>query len=168
MVIRIEPLLIFVTFLLIFSIVGINPTSKPAVNAKGDKEISFKNFELIELKEEESGRNLIASKATKYQNYLDLKEINISDNGHNITAKRAIYEDDSIFMQDEVLFKRSDGLTFSTQEMNYDLKNEELKTFNTFELAFNNGSTLMGTKLYYNLKEKTISADNIEAKIFID
>ena len=147
---------------------GINPTSKPAISSKGDKEISFKNFELIELKEQESGRNLVAFKATKYQNYLDLKEINISDNGHNITAKRAIYEDDAIFMQDEVFFKRSDGLIFSTQEMNYDLKKEELKTFNTFELAFNNGSTLIGTKLYYNLKEKIISADNIEAKIFID
>jgi len=168
MVLKIEYILIFVTLILIASIMGINPSSKEAITSKGDKEVVFKDFALFEVRIDSSGRQIYAHEATKYQNYLDLKEINISDeNGHNILAKRAIYEDDTIFMKDEIKLSRKDGLTFQAINLSYDIKTEEVETFDTFKLKFN-GNHVEGVNLKYSLQKKEISADDIEASIITE
>ena len=168
MVLKIEYILIVITIILVVSILGIHPTSKPAINAKGDKEVTFKKFSIIELKEDIEGKKISAYKATKYTNYLDLKEVNLSDeNGHNISAKRAIYEDDTVFMKDDIKFSRDDGLRFETKNLSYDFKTEEVKTFSPFVLELN-GSIIKGDNLEYNMKGKEISADDIVASILIE
>jgi LPS export ABC transporter protein LptC len=168
MVLKIEYILIAITSILILSIIGINPSSKPAINSKGNKEVVFKDFSLFELKVDALGRKVFAHEATKYQNYLDLKDINISDaKGHNILAKRAIYEDDNIFMKDEVVFSREDGLTFTTENLSYDLKEKFLETNHPFILDFN-GSTIQGMNLKYNLQNREINIDEVEASILTE
>ena len=168
MVLKIESLLIIIAFIFILSIIGINPSSKPAINSKGNKEVVFKNFSLFELKTDNSGRKVFAMEATKYQNYLDLKNITISDaKGHTILAKRAIYEDDNIFMKDEVLFTREDGLTFTTENLSYELEEKILETNHPFLLDFN-GSIIRGVNLKYNLQNREIQIDEVEASIVLE
>ena len=165
MVLKIEYILILVTGILLLSILGINPSSKPAINSHGDKEVVFKNFSLFELKVEQEGKKVFALEAIKYKDYLDLKEVNLSDeNPYTILAKRAIYEDDAVFMKDDIKFTRKDGLTFTTKDLSYDFKSEEIETFSPFFLEFN-GSTIQGDNLEYNMKDKEISADDIVASI---
>ena len=168
MVLKIEYILILITVILIASIMGIHPDSKPAINSKGDKEVTFKDFSLCELKVDIQGKKVSAHEATKYTNYLDLKEVNLSDeNGHNIFANRAIYEDNAVFMKDNIHFIRNDGLTFKTKNLSYDFKTEEIETFSPFVLDFN-GSIIKGDNLEYNMKDKEISADDVVASLLIE
>ncbi len=168
MVLKIEYILIFVTILLLFSIFGINPSSTPAIHSKEDKEVIFKKFSLFELKVDIESKKIFADKAIKHRDYLDLREVNLSDeNGHNIISTRAVYEDNAVFMKDDIKFTRDDGLTFKTKDLSYDFKKEELETFSLFVLDFN-GSRIEGDNLEYNMKSKIISADNIEAIILLD
>jgi len=165
MVLKIEYILVLVTVILLLSILGINPSSKPAISSNGDKELVFKDFFLFELKVDREGKKVFAHKAIKHTKYLDLREVNLSDeNGHNILSKRAVYEDDGVFMKDDVIFTRNDGLKFTTKDLSYDLKKEELETFAPFLLEFN-GSRIEGENLEYNMKNREISADAIIASI---
>jgi len=166
MVLRIEYLLLLVLSLLILSILGINPTDNaPTVSDKGDKEIHFENFSLFELHEGSSGKKLFASETTKYTEYMDLKDVNLTDEeGQNIIAKKAIYKGDAIYMSEKVKLTRIDGLTFTAEDLTYDLKTKEMQTYSPFSLEFN-GSIIIGTDLEYRVKEKEISANSIEATI---
>jgi hypothetical protein len=168
MVLKIEYILIVITLVLIASIMRIHPASKPAINSKGDKEVSFKDFSLFELKVDVQGKKVFAHEATKYTNFLDLKEVNLSDeNGHNILAKRAVYEENTVFMKDDIQFIREDGLTFKTKSLSYDFKIEEIATSTPFTLDLN-GSIIKGDNLKYNMKGKEISADDIVASLLIE
>lgn len=168
MVLKIEYILIPITIILILSIIGINPSSKPATSSREDREVLFKNFYLFELKTDIEGKKVLADEAIKHTNYLDLREVNLSDeNGHNILSTRAVYEDGAVFMKDDIKFTRNDGLTFATKDLSYDFKKEKIETFSSFILDFN-GSRIKGDNLEYNMKVKNISADDIEASIILE
>jgi len=168
MVLKIEYILVLIITLLIASIIGIHPSSKPAIDSKGDREVTFKDFSLFELKIDIHGKKVSAHEATKYTNYLDLKDVNLSDeNGHNILAKRAVYEDKAVFMKDDIQFSRDDGLIFKTKNLSYDFKTEEVTTSSPFVLDFN-GSIIEGDNLEYNMRDKEISADSIVASLLIE
>lgn len=165
MVLRIEYLLLLTLIILVLSVLGINPSSHSAVKTTANREILFENFSLFELKENLAEQKLFASKTIKYTNRLEMKDINLTDkNGHNILANEAIYKDDNISMNHNIRVKRSDGLNFSTETLNYNLERKELQTFTPFYLDYN-GSTIKGANLKYSLKRKDIDASNIEASI---
>jgi len=167
MVLKMEYILILVLVLLIASILGINPSSKSAVNSQGDREVTFKSFELFELHKDIPAKRVSALEATKYKDYLDLKEINITDEkGNNVVSRRAVYEDNVVFMKDEVSFKRQDGLQFSTENLTYELKKEYIKTLSAFNLKFN-GHNIKGTNLDYKIGDREISADNVRATLLV-
>lgn len=165
MVLRIEYLLVPTSIILVLSVLGIHPHSQSAVKSVADRELLFKNFSLFELKKNLSAQKLFASKAIKYTNRLDMKDINLTDkDGHNILANEAIYKDDDIYMNNNIRVVRADGLRFSTETLNYNLKRKELQTFTPFYLDYN-GSTIKGSSLKYSLKGKDLYAKDIEASI---
>jgi hypothetical protein len=165
MAIRIEYLLVFVLAILLLSILGINPTSQAAKSSKGDKEIEFQNFSLYDIKKDDPSQVMTAFKMIKYENYLDMDDIDLQDeNGYRLLSKKAIYEEDFIYMQKGVNVLRDDGLKFSTKSLNYNVKTKDIKTLKPFILEFNS-SIIQGENLALNMNSKIISADNIEAKI---
>ena len=165
MVLRIEYVLLVVLAILIFSIIGINPSSQSAIKSKGDREILFENFALFEVKEDEVGKKIFSSKTTKYTTHLDLKDINLSDESeHNIVASEAIYKDNVVYMENNITLTSKEGLKFFTDNISYKLKDKIVKTTTAFTLDFN-GSRIEGENLEYSMKSRDISADNIHAKI---
>ena len=165
MAIRIEYLLILTLGLLLLSIVNINPTSQAAKTSKGDKEIEFQNFSLFDIKKDEPLQTMSASKMVKYQNYLDMDNIDLKDEkGYRILSQKAIYEEEYIYMDKGVNILRNDGSKFSTKSLNYNVETKDIKTLKPFILEFNS-SIIQGENLALNMNNKEISADNIEAKI---
>ncbi|CAA6804530.1 MAG: Unknown protein [uncultured Sulfurovum sp.] len=163
--IRIEYLLILVVGLLIFSILNINPTSLAAKSAKGNKEVEFQNIALYDIKQDEPAQIMFASDMVKYENHLDMNNIDLKDeNGYQILSKRAIYNDNYIYMDTGVKVFNNDGLKFSTRSLNYNIETKDIKTVQPFMLEFNS-SIIQGENLLLNLEDKKLSADNIEAKI---
>ena len=166
---RIEYLLMFVVALLLFSIVNINPSSKEAITTKADKEIRFENFVLLELQEGLGEQKISALDTIKYHDRLELKEINMTNiEGDNIVATQALYqlENEVVHMKENIKFTQFNGFSFSTKNLDYDIKNEEIHTIGSFVLELNE-STIEGTNLIYSMNRKEIRADNIHAKIFV-
>ena len=165
MAIRIEYLLFAMIVLLLVSILGIHPKSQAAKSSKGDKEVEFQNFSLYDIKKNEPSQVVSASKMVKYENYLDMDEIDLKDeSGYRILSNNAIYKEDFVYMNKGVNILRDDGLKFSTKSLNYNLETKEIKTLKPFILEFNS-SIIQGNNLALNMNNKIISADNIEAKI---
>jgi len=85
MALRIEYLLVFMLVILLLSIMGINPISQVAKSSKGDKEIEFQNFSLYDIQKDEPSQVMSALKMVKYENYLDMDEIDLKDeNGYRL------------------------------------------------------------------------------------
>ena len=165
MAVRIEYLLVFMLAILLLSILGINPKSQAAKSSKGDKEIEFQNFSLYDIKKDEPSQIMSAEKMVKYENYLDMDEIDLRDeSGYRILATKAIYEEDLVYMDNGVNILRDDGLKFSTKSLNYNVETKDIKTLKPFILEFNS-SIIQGENLALNVNSKKISADNIEAQI---
>ena len=165
MAVRIEYVLVFVLVILLVSIVGINPISQMAKSSKGDKELEFGNFSLYDIKKNEPSQIMSATKMLKYENYLDMDEIDLRDeNGYRLLAKKAIYEEELIYMDRGVNVLRDDGLKFSTKSLNYNVETKDIKTVKPFMLEFNS-SIIQGQNLVLNMSNNIITADNVEAKI---
>ena len=151
MVLRIEYLLGITSIILVLSVLGIHPSSQLAVTATDTREILFENFSLFEVKENLPEQKLFATKSTKYTDYLEMKEMNLTDkDGHTIESNQAIYKENEIYMNNNIRVTRADGLTFSTEILSYDLKRKEIETFTPFSLDYN-GSSIKGKTLKYNL-----------------
>ena len=166
MAIRIEYLLIFLIGILLLSIWGINPSSKAATSSKGDKEVAFQNIFLADIKKDEPAQKMFAYQLVKYQNYLEMNEIELKDEtGYHLLSKKAIYEEAYIYMDMGVNVLRDDGLKFTTKSLNYNVDTKEVKTVQPFLLEFN-ASSVEGDNLALNIESRKISADNIQASIF--
>jgi LPS export ABC transporter protein LptC len=168
MVLRIEYILALVVIILLFSIIGINPTSQSAIKSQGDKEILFQDFSLSEYKERSLGKKIVAHEAIKYKTHFDLKNINLKDEyGNIVVADEVQYRDDAVYMNNNVALKSKEGLIFSTEDIYYKLKDKVVKSRREFTLDFN-GSKIVGKNLEYSMKSKEISADTIHASILFD
>ncbi len=141
MALRIEYLLFFVLLMLLLSIVSINPSSQAVKIAKGDKEVEFKNFSLYEIYKEE--------------------------NSYQLLSKEAFYESNMVYLNQGVNILRDDGLNFVTNSLKYNVETKDIKSLKNFVLKFN-GTKIEGDNLALNMKNKKITADNINAKIVLE
>ncbi len=165
MAIRIEYLLLLMLLILLLSILGITPISQAGSSPKGDKEIAFYNFWLYDIKENDPSQEISALRMVKYQNYLEMDEIALKDEmGYRLLAKKAIYEDEDVYMDKGVKILRNDGLKFATKSLKYNIDTKDIKTIKPFILEFNS-SIIQGENLFLNFNNKKVMADNIEAKI---
>ncbi len=165
MAVRIEYLLIMVFAILLAGIFGFQPISKEAITSKGQKEVEFEHFFANNIKQDNSGREISASKAVKYKQYIDFYNVKVSDEiGDKIFAQRAIYKDDTLYMSQHVNLSRANGLDFYSKSLNYVTKYKVVTTNEPFLLEFNK-SVVRGKKLELDVEKDTISAYNIEASI---
>ena len=161
-----------VEYILILSIIVVGvfifieePKNIKLIESNSTKELFFKNFSLLEIDESGVKNQLNAKEATKDKNSFYLIDINIThDKTDNILAKKAIYMKDFIYLKDRVTLKRKGEFQFSTNDLNYRVKDKIAYTNSGFILKINQ-NRINGTNLYYNLKTKEISAKEINASI---
>ena len=165
MALRVEYILILSIVIVGFFIFIEKPKSIKLVETNSTKEFFFKNFSLLEIDESGVKNQLNAKEGTKDKNSFYLIDINIThDKRDNILAKKAIYKKDFIYLKDSVILKRKGEFQFSTNDLNYKVKEKIAYTDKKFTLKSNN-NIINGTNLYYNLKTKEISAKDINASI---
>ncbi len=168
MALRIEYFLILALIILLLSVLRINPISQDAVESNSSKELVFTNFSLIELKENQIGNALLASETTKYTNYLDMKEINLtSDKGDMLLATQGIYRDDVVYLKENVELKNHDNYRFLTDSIDYNVDAKYLKGTASFTLDIYK-SHFKGDNLEYNMTSQEVKANHIEASIFFE
>ncbi len=166
MAVRIEYILTFIFLILVVAVFGFNPISKEGVSSKGEREVMFENSLFEDIKSDNTGRKIYSKKAVKYNNYVDFKEVNLTDElGHTLLSKKAIYARDSLFMSKSIKVSRDDGIDFFTESLNYNLKKKIISTEEPFLLEFNR-TTIRGKRLNLYVDGKTITAYNIDAHIW--
>ena len=168
MAVRIEYILIVVFALLLVAVFGFTPTSRVAISGKSEKEVQFENFQLFNLREKESSQTIRATSAVKYNTYINFNNVNVrNDLGDMIVSDKARYEDDLLYMNSNVKVSRNNGMKFSTESLNYDLKKKMITTLKPFLLEVNQ-STIRGEALVFEVEKNIISAHNINASIWFE
>jgi len=168
MVLRAEYILLISLAILFGFIITQKPNSVMAIEANSTKEVYFKNFSLIELTQTGVENQLISSEAIKYKKGFHFKDINITyRNSHYLLAKKALYRENFIYLEDNISLRRNDGLFFKSDNLEYSLKEKVLRSNSDFKLDIN-GSIVQGNNLYYNLDTKRLTAQNIMAFINIE
>ena len=143
-----------------------NPTSKKAIHAKGQKEVEFNTFTLYNIKQDNTGRILDAKKAIKYKEYVDFYDVNLTDElGHILLSDKAVYNNDTVYMSSNVKLSKNDGIRMFTESLNYDILAQIVTTQEPFLLEFNK-SVVRGRKLELQLQREFVSAYNVEASIW--
>ena len=106
---------------------------------------------------------LLGTKGTRYADRYDIDNINFTDNTKkyiaNVKANNGIYKDDIITLQQDVIYNREDGLSFSSDEAIYNKKNGILKT-NYQYVAYRGENKIVGSSLTYNNLKNTIKSKN--------
>ncbi|HHH20118.1 MAG TPA: hypothetical protein ENK86_06385 [Campylobacterales bacterium] len=166
MVLRIE-LFLLVGVGLVFALLLFQDASNvDAVESNSSKELSFKNFSLIEITPQGVENRLAASEAMKYRTHFELTDVNITyQNTQHLLAKRATYRDDFITLEDSVVLQRDDGFAFETSALAYSVPSKQLHNKVAFQIDMNE-SRIVGENLRYDFNEKNVSADRIRAKIY--
>ncbi len=107
-----------------------------------------------------------AKSAIRYDDKDVLSDIKMSflreDFTYDLRAKSGIYRKNVVRMSDDVSIKRSDGASFLTKEISYDL---DRKTFKG-DKAFTYESDFLhieGVGLVYDMDKKNLQANNIHA-----
>lgn len=138
-----------------------------AVKSTSTNEFLFENFSLVELNESGISHQITSSKALKDKKFFTLSDINITYNQtQHLCAKEARYEKNTIYLQDNVILRRDDGIFFNSEHLKYSVDTKNLQIDSNFSLDIN-GSNIVGKNLSYSLGNKSISADNIRARIIL-
>lgn len=143
-----------------------NPTSKEAIHANGQKEVEFNTFTLYNIKQDNTGRILDAKRAIKYKEYMNFYDVNLTDElGHILLSDKAVYNNDTVYMSNNVKVSKDDAIRMFTESLNYTIPTQVITTQEPFLLEFNK-SVVRGRKLELQLQKESISAYNVEASIW--
>lgn len=166
MAIRMEYLLVVVVMVLIVSILGINPSSYEATSSNAQRELAFKNFSLYNIQKEQATQEIFAVTMTKYKNHIEMVDIALKDEkGYELFSGDGIYDEDVIYMESGVKVLSQEGVIFTTSSLRYDVQDKNIETAKPFMLEYNQ-STVYGENLRVDMNSKSMSAENIKAKIY--
>jgi len=118
-------------------------------------------FTLYELNTEHLETIMSGTKTVRYSDRYTVKDVNYTDNSQeyiaNMRANDAIYQDDTIKLNGDVVYKREDGLSFETKKVLYNKKTNIAYTEDDF-ISYYEGNVIKGSSLRYNnLTKKTDS-----------
>jgi len=123
-------------------------------------------FTLYELDESGLTTLMIGKNTTRYSDRYVVSDINFTDDSKeylvNIVANNGIYKNKILKLKDHIYFSREDGLTFQTEQAEYDQNSNIIKTDGKYLSSMGN-STLSGDSLVYYGLEKKIKSKNIFA-----
>ncbi|NOZ90194.1 MAG: LPS export ABC transporter periplasmic protein LptC [Epsilonproteobacteria bacterium] len=168
MVLRVEYILLISLGILSFFIFIEKPNSIDAKEANSSKEALFRDFSLIEINENGIENELKATEAVKYKESLEAENIDITHQKiYHIIAKKAVYKKNIVSIENNITLKKDNEMEFKTDSLIYNMKEKVAYTKDGFEMDLN-GSKIYGSNLRYDLKQKDISADGINATMLVD
>lgn len=102
--------------------------------------------------------------AIRYSNRYVVNKIDYTDNSKeyiaNMKANNGIYQNDIVNLDGDIVYIREDGLTFETQQAQYN-KNTHIATADNEYVAYNGENVVSGTLLKYNNALNTVESKNV-------
>jgi hypothetical protein len=103
---------------------------------------------------------------TKYDDRFIVEDIDYIDKSPqyiaNMQAKKGIYKDDVVLLENDVLYTRDSGFEFHTQKLHYD-KKKALAISDVGYTAYLGKNSITGSYIRYNNKFNRVYSKNIDA-----
>ena len=128
-------------------------------------QIELNRFVVHEVNESGVKTILAGSYAQRFADRYEVSDLNLTDRSdkhiENMTAKRGVYREPMVYLQDDVNYRRDDGIRFETDSVDYNQTSGRMSTDGAFVLK-RGEDRFKGNDLVYNTKRGTISAKQIE------
>jgi LPS export ABC transporter protein LptC len=127
-------------------------------------QLELNNFTVKEFDTERLKTVLSGSFGKRFADRYEVEDINFTDttqdHKQNITAKSGLYKNSIVTLKGAVLFKRDDGMTFSSEHIVYDHNSTVARAIGPFELR-RGLESFNGVDLVYNNANGNITAKAI-------
>ncbi len=142
----------------------------PMKLAKLDKgevaQLELSNFTIYDLDQEGLKSIFQGSKGYRYVNRYEVSDVNYTDNSKkyiaNITSNYGVYKNNIVDLTGNLIYKRADGLTYKSDDGNYNQKTGVLRTKGKY-ISYRNDDRITGKNLMYNSKNGYTTSDEVSA-----
>lgn len=140
------------------------PATPPGKEVREVPQIQLYSFTLYEVSRKGIDHLLEGEEGKKFEERYEITSAKFSDNTksmfQSVRADTARYQNDVVVLESNVLYQRSDGLEFRSNEGKYDTKASLITTKGPFVIT-QHGNRVDGTRLHYNTEQDTVSADEV-------
>lgn len=104
--------------------------------------------------------------AIRYKDRYSVSNIDYTDNSRayiaNMRAKHGLYKDNIVNLEEDVIYKREDGLTFETSRVVYN-KKSSLATADSDYISYRGQNSVEGSFIKYNNSLNRVDSKNVTA-----
>ncbi|MDB2562644.1 LPS export ABC transporter periplasmic protein LptC [Sulfurimonas sp.] len=122
------------------------------------------NFKLMELNKKGLTTVMHGDEGTRYTNRYVVNNIDYTDNTKkylaNMKAVKGIYKEDIVNLEKDIIYKREDGVSFTTQKAVYD-KKTSIVTSPTKYVGYIEKNKITGSYIEYNNMLDTIKSRKV-------
>jgi len=127
--------------------------------------MELQNFTIYELDQEGLKSRLKGANSSRYSDRDVIEKIDFTSSATNmvssIQAGIGTHKSEDILLEDDVVYKREDGVIFKSEMAHYEKKSAIFSTQKDFVIYKGKNSTV-GEALMYDSKNKTTKAQNIK------
>jgi LPS export ABC transporter protein LptC len=127
-------------------------------------DIEFTNLSGANIDKFGVKNHINAKKAIKFATYNEMYDIDASFSEknltHNIKAKKAIYKDEYLTFENNVIYENNQSLYIKTQNLEYNTKTEVASSSKAFILT-SKESTMRGEGFVYDMKNKNLKGTKL-------
>ncbi len=128
--------------------------------------LELHNFKLYNIGLDGLDMMLQGSYAERYSNRYEIHDLNYTNNSaqeqQKMIATRAMYQDKTLYLNGNVVYKKGNNFMFTSDEAQYDEKTKNASTTGKFELKSSDG-IFSGYELQYNSESEKVKAKTITA-----
>jgi LPS export ABC transporter protein LptC len=127
-------------------------------------QLELKDFQIYEIEEQGVKSILEGAMGERFENRYEMSNVTFKDTSKQVIevmhADHGRYQDDTVYLTENVIYAQDGGMTFKSDEAQYDINNSLLTTQGTFVMNINGGA-FEGEKLKFNTKENKMLASSV-------
>lgn len=155
---------IAIVMLLMSVYVFFKPLKIDVPDHKEIAQLELKNFQLYEIEEKGVKSILEGDIGERYVNRYEVSNVTFKDTSKEFIevmhADHGRYQNDNVYLNRNVIYAQDGGITFKSDEAQYDINNSLVTTQGAFIMSMNSG-TFKGHKLKFNTKENKMLASRV-------
>ena len=143
-----------------------NPMKLEKLDQKEIPQLEITNFTIYDLDKTGLISLFNGAKGFRYKDRYEVSDINYTDNSKeyisSLTSAFGVYKDFKVNMSGDVVYKRDDGLTFKSDNGQYDQKTGVFTTKSKY-VSYRNNDKISGEELMFDNKNGHTTSKNVDA-----
>ncbi len=132
--------------------------------------LEIQTFTMYELDRRKLVDISSGERAIRYKDRYELFDFIFTDNSNkeivSISAKKGLYKNDTLTLNGDVFYTKSDGLDFKSQKVFYDRKKGFVRS-DTPYVAHLGKSVVHGSYLYYDMNKELLKSKDVDALYYL-